>query len=160
MEIIFETVKKAAVFTLIAAFFMNLFAGTEYRKYFRFAAGLIVTALVAAPVLDIFSGEMRFQDMLERAVFEQKDRQMEDEIRVMGQQYEETLAQQYVSFIREDAADICGVSFQQCEVECENTKIKRITVKMKSPPDNVRPLIQQMAVRYGLDEGQIWIMEE
>ncbi len=91
MEEILVMVQRVTVFILIATLLANLFQGTEYKKYFSFAMGLIVIALVMTSVMSIFQREDAMGQMLNQFTMDQEQREEMEEIRLFGEEYEERL---------------------------------------------------------------------
>ncbi len=91
MEEILVMVQRVTVFILAATLLANLFQGTEYKKYFSFATGLIVIALVLTSVMSAFQREDAMGQMLNRFTLDQKQREEMEEIRLFGEEYEERL---------------------------------------------------------------------
>lgn len=91
MEEILVMVQRVTVFILIATLLANLFQGTEYKKYFSFAMGLIVIALVMTSVMSVFQREDDMGQMLNQFTLDQEQREEMEEIRLFGEEYEERL---------------------------------------------------------------------
>ncbi len=91
MEEILVMVQRVTVFFLIATLLANLFQGTEYKKYFSFAMGLIVIALVMTSVMSVFQREDAMGQMLNQFTLDQEQREEMEEIRLFGEEYEERL---------------------------------------------------------------------
>ncbi len=91
MEEILVMVQRVTVFILIATLLANLFQGTEYKKYFSFAMGLIVIALVMTSVMSVFQREDAMGQMLNQFTLDLEQREEMEEIRLFGEEYEERL---------------------------------------------------------------------
>lgn len=91
METILTMVQRVTAFILIATLLTNLFQGTEYKKYFSFAVGLIVIALVLSSILSVFQKENIMNTVLIRLTMDQEQREKREEIRMFGEEYEERI---------------------------------------------------------------------
>lgn len=160
MDEILMMMRRVTIFLLVATLLTNLFSDKEYRKYFNYATGLIVIALVLAPVLAVFGKENTMSAWLGQAVFSQKMEQTKEEIRMFGKNYEQAIQKSYETRIRQDVAAQCGTSEENCKVRLAENRIGQITVKLAQEPENVTALIQSLAVRYGVDEDVIFVIYE
>lgn len=160
MQTILSMVQKITVFMMVAALFTNLFSGTEYKKYFQYAAGLIVIALALSPALSLLGGKEDVGVWLQRAVSEQRAEQTEQDIRMFGRKYEEAIEKRYEEQVREDVAARCGARAENCDVEVSEGRLRRITVRFSERPDNVRSLLSELAARYGISSDDIFIIEQ
>ena len=91
MHEILIMIKNVAVFLLAASLLTNLFAGTEYRKYFLYAVGLMVIALVMAPVLSFLRETPDFEELFYRASSREQAEEMEERIGILEQERENYL---------------------------------------------------------------------
>ncbi|MCH5265703.1 MAG: stage III sporulation protein AF [Lachnospiraceae bacterium] len=160
MGMILSMVQRITVFMLAATLFTNLFSGTEYKKYFQYATGLIVTALVLSPVLSLFGEKSNVDEWLGLVVFEQETEQTKEDIRLLGEQYEQAIQERYTKQVREDVAGQCGAEPENCDVVVTEGKLERITVRLQKRPDNVTSLISRLAARYGIDRDNIFIIQQ
>lgn len=160
MHTILMMVRRVTIFLLAATLFTNLFSDYEYRKYFNYATGLIVIALVLAPVLAVFGKGNVMGELLGQAVFNQKTEQAEEEIRMLGEQYAESVQTRYEEQIRQDVAVQCGTEKENCKIRMSENRIEQISVYLEEEPENVTALIQSMAVRYGMDKDNIYVISD
>lgn len=74
MQEILAMVQRVAVFILISTLVTDIFSGTEYKKYFQYATGLIVIILVMTPVFRLLQGEFDIREwtdlFIEEGVFD------------------------------------------------------------------------------------------
>lgn len=159
METILEMIRHVVIFLLIAALIGNLFMGTEYKKYFTYAVSLIVVVMVLAPLLQLFGKEGDWKDYLLQADYRQEADQTREEIRLLGEEYEEKVQNQYEEQIREVIAGQCGTTKENCVLKMKGQQIQMITVKVKKMPDQVASLVSSLALCYGVDEENIFIEE-
>lgn len=160
MSEIVLTVKHVVVFLLGAALLIRLFGGTEYRKYMEYAAGLIVIAIFATPVLSLFGTGKSVEDWFDIGVLQQKSRQNEEEIRILGEKYEQSVWEKYEKEICQDVAKQCGTDVSKCRVKIDGGKITKITIKGSGQNGMPVAEIRQLAMRYGVDEDSIFFIEE
>lgn len=53
MQEILVMIQRVTVFILISTLVIDIFSGTEYKKYLQYAVGLIVIILVISPVFQL-----------------------------------------------------------------------------------------------------------
>lgn len=87
MAELLSMVQRVTVFLLIASLAANLFGGTEYKKYFNYAAGLIVIALVLAPVLSFFKKDWKLESWIHERVVTREAEEKEEEMRLLGEMW-------------------------------------------------------------------------
>ncbi|MCH5251682.1 MAG: stage III sporulation protein AF [Lachnospiraceae bacterium] len=159
MGTVLSMLQRVSIFILAASLVTNLFAETEYKKYFQYATGLIIIALVATPLLALSGEENDLGSWVKKGVFDEKTKEMEEHIRMLGKEYEKSVSEQYERQIRKDVAAECGTEEENCEVKIANNRIEWIRVWVDRMPENVTACIRQLAIRYGVDENNILIQE-
>ncbi len=109
MEWLIQLVQRVTIFLLISTVFIDLFSGTEYQKYIRYAVGLMVIVMVAAPILQgkfripVREGSLqweRWEKEWEKKVMEQQDK-----IEQIEQEYESEL---YADRQEQEGGDLSG----------------------------------------------------
>lgn len=160
MDSILQMVERVTVFLLGATVLTRLFGGMEYRKYMDFAVGLMVIAMVASPVLALFGNDMGIGDWLSRSVFDQKTKEAEEEIRLLGKSYEQSVWEQYEEQLGRDVAERCGVEPEKCRVRIRDGSIERIEVTVSGLQEPVVAKIKELSMCYGVDEECICLIEE
>lgn len=158
LSTILDMVKKVTVFLLAATLCTNLFSGSEYRKYFNFATGLIVIVLVLTPVLTVFQKDNDMKDILLKAVSGQREQQAEEEIKMLGKRYEQSVKKSFEQKLRQDVAAQCKTTKENCQIRFSDNRITQITVRTVEKPENVTALVQSLSIRYGVDEDNIYII--
>ena len=68
MQEMVGAVKNVTMFLLLASLLIHLFADTEFKKYFLYAAGLMVMAIFLTPVLSFFSEKADLGEFLKQGV--------------------------------------------------------------------------------------------
>ncbi len=87
MTELLSMVQRVTVFLLIASLVTNLFGGTEYRKYFSYAAGLIVIALVLTPVISLLKKDWNMENWIHERVVTREVEEKEEEMRLLGEMW-------------------------------------------------------------------------
>lgn len=98
-EILFM-VQRVTIFILVASILTNLFAGTEYKKYFQFAMGLITIALVITPLVSLFQRETSFSQWLEKELVEQEILEKKEEIEILGENFNREIQREYIDMVQ------------------------------------------------------------
>lgn len=160
MNAILSMIQRVTIFVLAATLLTNLFAGTEYKKYFQYATGLIVIALVISPIVSFFSDDADISQWVSQAVLDQRAEQTEEEMRMLGEKYEKSVEEKYVRMLRQDVAVQCGTDEEHCQIEQRDNRIERITVQLDHTPENITSLVQTLSLRYGVDGDDIFILCE
>lgn len=160
MSGIFLMVKRGTVFLLMASLLTRLFAGSEYKKYMEYAAGLVMLVLVAVPVLSLFGKETSFRNWFQKSIFDQKAEETKEEISMLGKSYEQSIWERYETQIRQDVAGQCGVEESDCKVTMNDGEIERIEVRIPNNAGTSVTDIQNLARRYGIDEDCIFLIED
>lgn len=158
MESIYQMVKQVTVFILLSSALIRLTDGTEYRKYMEFASGLIVIALVTGPVFSLFSKGDTWKEQLLSEIAGYEVAQIEQEMEVLGVDYEEKLWSGYEAWIRKDVADLCGVSENQCRIKIADGKIESIRVETKDKETKMDVSAEEIALRYGVEEESVCLI--
>ena len=160
MQPILEMIRHVVVFLLVAALISNLFMGTEYRKYFSYATSLIVVVMVLVPVMQVFGKSGDWKDYLLQADYRQQAEQTKEEIRLLGEEYEQKVQKQYEDQLKEVIAGQCQTEKECCELKMDGQQIQMIRVRVKKMPEQVTSLVSSLALCYGVEEENIWIEEE
>lgn len=87
MTELLSMVQRVTVFLLIASLVTNLFGGTEYKKYFNYATGLIVIALVLTPILSFFKKDWKIENWIHERVVTREAEEKEEEMRLLGEMW-------------------------------------------------------------------------
>ncbi len=159
MDSVFTMLQRVSIFILAASLVTNLFAETEYKKYFQYAAGLMVIAMVITPVLALAGEKNNLESWVGNRILDQKAKETEDKIRLLGKEYEKTAKEQFEKQMKQDIAKQCGVGEEDCEVIIDNNRIEQIRVWVSRMPEDVSMRISRLAIRYGLSEDAIFIQE-
>ncbi len=88
MTDIVNMIKNVTFFLLAATLIANLFADTEYKKYFLYAAGLIVISLALSPVWSLLGKTEDFAGYLRQAMDSQQAEEIEEQMRILGEEAE------------------------------------------------------------------------
>lgn len=160
MKPVLEMVRHVVVFLLIATLIGNLFMGTEYKKYFSYATGLIVVIMVLVPLVQLLGKGENWQDYLMQADYRQEVEQTKEEIRLLGKEYEQTVQKRYLDQLREDIAIQCQTTKENCQIQMDGQQIRLIRVRVKKMPEQVSSLVSSLSLRYGVEEKNIFIEEE
>lgn len=158
MSEILIMVKRVSVFLLGATVLNRLFFGTEHKKYMEYATGLILIALVAASFLSLFGKDASLGNWISKGIFDSRAEEKKEEIRLLGEEYEQSVWERYENQIRQDVAAFCGVSIDKCRVWLKEGNIERIEVLVREEQPADR--ILQMSIRYGVDEDCIFLIED
>jgi hypothetical protein len=86
LQEILSVVQQMTVFLLIATLWMDLFSGTEYKKYLQYAAGLIVMVMMIAPILKVLNRGIDVSLWEKRLEVEQEVQQQEERIQLFEQE--------------------------------------------------------------------------
>lgn len=160
MQTILEMIRHVVIFLLVAALISNLFMGTEYRKYFSYATSLIVVVMVLVPVMQFFGKSGDWNDYLLQADYRQQAEQTKEEIRLLGEEYEQKVQEQYEDQLKEVIAAQCQTEKECCELKMDGQQIQMIRVRVKKMPEQVSSLVSSLALCFGVEEENIWIEEE
>lgn len=160
MQGILEMVKNVSIFLLGTTVLIHIFGDTAYKKYMEYAVGLILIAMVVSLVFSFVGDGAGMEEWLGQSVSVQKAEETEEEIRILGEEYEAAIREKYREELCEDAAAQCGVRPENCKVVMEDNSIKKIVVRV--PQGTVRPseAVKKLAMRYGIEESWIYLMEE
>lgn len=159
MESLLEMVRHVVFFLLIAALIGNLFMGTEYKKYFSYATSLIVVVMVFIPLLQILDREGDWKGYLLQADYRQQAEQTEEEIRLLGKEYEQKVQRKYEDQLKEAIAGQCQTKKECCELRMDGQQIRMIRVQVEKMPEQVSSLVSSLALCYGVAEEKIYIEE-
>ena len=160
MESILEMIRHVVVFLLIAAMISNLFMGTEYRKYFSYATSLIVVVMVLVPFMQFLGKDGDWKDYLLQADYRQQAEQTKEEIRLLGETYEQKVQEKYEDQLKEVIAGQCQTEKECCELTMDGQQIQMIRVRVKKMPEQVSTLISSLALSFGVEDKNIFIEEE
>lgn len=151
-------VKRGTIFLLGASLLTRLFSGTEYKKYMEYATGLIVIVMAAVPILSLFGKDTSYQDWFQKSIFDQKTEETKEEIRILGENYENSIWEHYETLICKDVAKQCGTDADQCQITIKDGQIEKIEVHTQKEMSAAS--IRKLALRYGLDEDCIFLIED
>ena len=87
MSELLSMVLRVTVFLLVAALATNLFGGTDYKKYFQYATGLIVIALVLSPILSFLKKDWKLENWIHDKVVTREAEEKEEEMRMLGKMW-------------------------------------------------------------------------
>lgn len=160
MQSILEMIRHVVVFLLIAAMISNLFMGTEYRKYFSYATSLIVVVMVLVPLMQFLGKDGDWEAYLLQADYRQQAEQTKEEIRLLGEAYEQKVQEQYEDQLKEVIAGQCQTEKECCELTMDGQQIQMIRVRVKKMPEQASTLISSLALSFGVEEKNIFIEEE
>lgn len=160
MQSILEMIRHVVVFLLIAALISNLFMGTEYKKYFSYATSLIVVVMVLIPFMQFLGKDQDWRNYLLQADYRQQAEQTKEEIRLLGEEYEQKVQKQYEEQLKEVIAGQCQTEKECCELKMDGQKIRMIRVRVKKMPEQPTSLISSLALSFGVEEKNIFIEEE
>lgn len=160
MQSILEMIRHVVVFLLIAALISNLFMGTEYKKYFSYATSLIVVVMVLIPFMQFLGKDQDWRNYLLQADYRQQAEQTKEEIRLLGEEYEQKVQKQYEEQLKEVIAGQCQTEKECCELKMDGQKIRMIRVRVKKMPEQPASLISSLALSFGVEEKNIFIEEE
>lgn len=160
MDTILSTVQKVTVFLLGATIFTNLFSGTEYKKYFQYAIGVIVMVLFLTPLLSLFGKEETFLHSLKSAMFQVELEEKKEEMEMLGKNYEKSILKKWREEVQDAVAKKCGTTAEHCEISMDAGGVKRIYVVTKELPDTITGCKRELALLYGVSEDNIFIQEE
>lgn len=160
MQSILEMIRHVVVFLLIAAMISNLFMGTEYRKYFSYATSLIVVVMVLVPLMQFLGKDGDWEAYLLQADYRQQAEQTKEEIRLLGEAYEQKVQEQYEDQLKEVIAGQCQTEKECCELTMDGQQIQMIRVQVKKMPEQASTLISSLALSFGVEEKNIFIEEE
>ena len=153
-------IRHVVVFLLIAALISNLFMGTEYKKYFSYATSLIVVVMVLIPFMQFLGKDQDWRNYLLQADYRQQAEQTKEEIRLLGEEYEQKVQKQYEEQLKEVIAGQCQTEKECCELKMDGQKIRMIRVRVKKMPEQPASLISSLALSFGVEEKNIFIEEE
>ena len=159
MEEVINMIRRVVAFLFVAVVLSNLFAGSEYRKYLSYATGLITVLLILVPVWQWLDEDKTWKDYLVQSSYEQKMVETKGEIERLGEQYEETIQQQYRASIQQEIATYCGVEAKDCQLTMKGQQIQSVHVKVKEMPRQVTTWVTSLSIRYGVSEENIFIEE-
>lgn len=71
MQEILSMVQRVTVFILISTLVINIFSGTEYKKYLQYAMGLIVIVLVVSPIFRLLDKGIDLRQWMDLTVQEE-----------------------------------------------------------------------------------------
>ena len=71
MQEILSMVQRVTVFILISTLVINIFSGTEYKKYLQYAVGLIVIVLVVSPIFRLLDKGIDLSQWMDLTVQEE-----------------------------------------------------------------------------------------
>lgn len=158
MENLWEMVKSICIFLLIVSVLGNLIGDVYYKKFFEYAAGLILIVIVISPVLSLFGDE---DDLLARmgySLLEEQAEETKKEIEMFGEKREKEVWERYAEKIKEDAAKECGVTAGDCEVSMREGQIQKIEITLPEGKEITAKKRKQLALRYGVEEDGIFIL--
>lgn len=95
MEGILEVIKNITVFVLVYSLVTNLFSSSKYYRYFKFVGGILVIILVITPLISRVTGEEFLNELLEKNVTRSEQNFCEDELRMIGEQREQMLREEW-----------------------------------------------------------------
>lgn len=102
MEKVLEVVKNMAVFILLFSIVTNLFSQSKYSRYFKFVEGIIIIILVMTPLFAWFTSDRFLDACMEKNVFESEQKFDEDELRMIGEQREKMLEDEWTKGEKKD----------------------------------------------------------
>lgn len=106
MEIIYNWVKNIVCFYIFMAVILHLLPRESYQKYVRFFSGILLTILVAAPVLSLFGKEEVLMQKISQAGFFQELDNVKLDTKHLEQAQKKAYVQEYERAIEMDVGRI------------------------------------------------------
>mgnify|MGYP000423497917 CR=1 FL=1 len=77
IQLVYRWMQNLAVYMLLVTAFLQALPENSYRKYVRFFCGLLLTVLLAQPVLDLMGEAGQVTELYRTAEYEQMIKEME-----------------------------------------------------------------------------------
>lgn len=106
MEVIYTWVKNIVCFYIFMAVILHLLPRESYRKYVRFFSGMLLTVLVATPVLSVFGKEEVLMQKISQAGFFQEMDNMKLDTEHLEETQKKVYVQEYEKAIEMDVSRI------------------------------------------------------
>ena len=98
MEFIYNWILKLSFFAVLGSMILQMLPDHGFQKYVRFVLGLILTAMLVVPVLELLDKRTAFEEIYHNSVYkiqvselEEKSQKVQEEIlRIDGQNDENT----------------------------------------------------------------------
>ena len=91
MQQIVSLVKNVVMFLLVATMLINLFSDSEYKKYIRYAVGIIVMIMVLSPVWKIIHEGVTLRAPGQDLSVEEQVRLQEERMRLLEEHMEDEM---------------------------------------------------------------------
>ncbi len=160
MDTILAMVRHVVIYLLVATLISNLYRGSEYHKYISYTISLIVVVMVLTPLLGLLGRDDQMSDLIIKADYEWQSDQMDKEIQLLGEKYEDTVRTQYIERIKETIATQCDTDCDKCQLVMDGDDISMIKVQVDQMPDHVDTLISSISLCYDVPKTNIYIEED
>ena len=100
MELIYNWILKLSFFAVLGSMILQMLPDHGFQKYVRFVLGLILTAMLVVPVLELFDKRTAFEEIYHNSVYkiqvselEEKSQKVQEDILNIDGQNAETQRQ-------------------------------------------------------------------
>ncbi len=101
MEQVLEWMKTLIFFSLFVTLIIQLLPGSQYKKYVRFFAGMILIVLAVSPLFRLFCGTDAQNELLEAFAYKQESSRLQMDFPYMEQKQQEYYQEQVQVSARE-----------------------------------------------------------
>lgn len=186
MEVVLSWVRTLVIYLILIAVILNIIPSDQYRKYVRLFLGLILTILIARPLLGLFREDSLLNGYLEyyqiitnkesgipeleqveeqqrSAIIEAWKTQIREDLEVSANEKGWHITEMEINLSDEETAKITQIQIGFQKQEDEDFIVAPVVITKGGSIDKKKKEIQQwkteIAKKYQVDETQISIQE-